>query len=109
MFVEIIFIGVALSILFGAIQLMLAPLNDSKPKENNDPLEPIRNSHPELKEIQPGEELMSVNFEEKSDDEEPQDPLYKSLQDRIQTLRDENLEEDDDDDDDDGGSLVVRK
>ena len=42
MFVEIIFIGVALSILFGAIQLMLAPLNDSKPKENNDPLEPIR-------------------------------------------------------------------
>ena len=109
MILEIIFIGVALSILYGAISLMMVPLNDSKLKENNDPLEPIRNSHPELKEIQPGEELMSVNFEEKSEDEEPQDPLYKSLQNRIQTLRDENLEDDDDDDDDDGGSLVVRK
>ena len=62
--------------------------------------------HPELADVKPGDELLVVNFGE----EEKQDPLYKSLQDRIQTLRDENLEEDDDDDDDDdGGSLVVRK
>ena len=67
MILEIIFIGVALSILYGAISLMMVPLNDSKLKENNDPLEPIRNSHPELKEIQPGEELMSVNFQEQDD------------------------------------------
>jgi len=59
--------------------------------------------HPEMKDVKPGEELMGVNFKE-----EPQDPLYKSLEDRIQTLRDEQstTQTEEDDDDDDGGAPV---
>ncbi len=59
--------------------------------------------HPEMKDVKPGEELMGVSFKE-----EPQDPLYKSLEDRIQTLRDEEgtSEIEKDDDEDDGGAPV---
>ena len=61
--------------------------------------------HPEMAEVKPGEQLMGVTFKQ-----EPQDPLYKSMQDRIETLREEegtnDVEEDDDDDDD--GSVIVR-
>ena len=53
--------------------------------------------HPELLEVKPGDELMVVNFKEQGQS----DPIYKSLQERI----DELTEEDDHDDD---GGLVVR-
>ena len=61
--------------------------------------------HPEMYEVKQGDELLVVNF-----DKEPQDPLYKSMQDRIDTLREE-LEDDEDDDYDDSGDggLVVKK
>ena len=59
--------------------------------------------HPEMRDVKPGEELMGVSFKE-----EPQDPLYKSLEDRIQTLREEEgtSEIEKDDDEDDGGAPV---
>ena len=53
-------------------------------------------SHPEMQDLKEGDELLIVNFSEP----EPQDPLYKSMQDRIDILRKED--EDDDDDDNDG-------
>ena len=55
-----------------------------------------RTVHPELLEVKPGDELMVVNFKEQGQS----DPIYKSLQERIDEL-------DEEDDDDDGG-LVVR-
>ena len=81
-------------------------------------------THPEMKDIKEGEELMVVRFSEPNEPnpdpsrfkldspvlhENETDPLYKSLQDRIQTLRDEVDTEDDDedDDDDDGGDVVA--
>ena len=61
--------------------------------------------HPEMSEVKQGDELLVVNF-----DKEPQDPLYKSMQDRIDTLREESEDDEDDDYDDSGdGGLVVRK
>ena len=53
--------------------------------------------HPEMIDVEPGTELMGVNFDDKKDD-----PLLQSLQDRIEEL--DNKEEDDDDD----GDIIVR-
>ena len=58
--------------------------------------------HPEMAEVKPGEQLMGVTFKQ-----DPQDPLYKSMQDRIETLREEEGTTDIEDDDDDG-DVVVR-
>ena len=54
--------------------------------------------HPEMIDVEPGTELMGVNFDDKKDD-----PLLQSLQDRIEEL--DNKEEEDDDDD---GYIIVR-
>ena len=58
--------------------------------------------HPEMKDVEPGTELLGVNFDQKTscDVEE-----YKDLQARIEVLRAELEEEDDDDDD--GGDVVA--
>ena len=57
--------------------------------------------HPEMIDVQPGEELMGVSFKQ-----DPQDPLYKSMQDRIETLREEEGTTEIEDDDDDGDIIV---
>ena len=54
--------------------------------------------HPEMIDVEPGTELMGVNFDDKKDD-----PLLQLLQDRIEEL--DNKEEEDDDDD---GDIIVR-
>ena len=51
--------------------------------------------HPEMAEVKPGEELMGVTFKQREED-----PLYKSLGQRIEELEEEN--------DDDDGDVVVR-
>ena len=61
-----------------------------------------RRIHPEMIDVEPGEELMGVTFDSPSCNLEE----YKELQERIAELRSE-LEEDDDEDDDDG-DVVVR-
>jgi hypothetical protein len=60
--------------------------------------------HPEMKDVEPGTELMGVNFQQKTECDLEE---YKALQERIEALRLE-LEGDDDDEDDDGGDVVVR-
>ena len=61
--------------------------------------------HPEMKDVEPGTELMGVTFDKKDscDLEE-----YKSLQARIEELRAE-LENDEDDEDDDGEDIVIAR
>ena len=61
-----------------------------------------RRIHPEMIDVEPGEELMGVTFDSPSCNLEE----YKELQERIAELRSE-LEGDDDEDDDDG-DVVVR-
>ena len=62
-----------------------------------------RRVHPEMVDVEPGEELMGVTFDKKDscDLEE-----YKDLQARIDALRAEL--EGDEEEDDDGGDVVVR-
>ena len=56
-----------------------------------------RVQHPEMAEVKPGDELMVVNFK-KSPSE---DPLLRSLEDRIDELKNDN-------DDDDDGDIIIR-
>ena len=59
--------------------------------------------HPEMRDVQPGEQLMGVTFEQKKECDLEE---YKALQKRIEELRIELEMEDDDEDDD--GDIVVR-
>ncbi len=61
--------------------------------------------HPEMVGVEPGEKLMGVTFDKKTECDLEE---YRDLQARIEALRVE-LEGDDEDDDDDEGGLVVRK
>ena len=74
-------------------------------RQLNNPKTILKDLHPELEDVQPGEELMAVNFGDKEDDE---DPLYKSLKNRINELNDERYDDDDEEEDDDDGDVVVR-
>ena len=61
--------------------------------------------HPEMKDVEPGTELMGVNFGKTECNLEE----YKDLQARIDALREELEDQLEDDDEDDGGSAVVLK
>ena len=62
--------------------------------------------HPEMKDVEPGTELLGVNFEKKTECDIAE---YKDLQKRINELKGE-LEDpwNDEEDDDDDGDIVVR-
>ena len=95
-----IFIGLSLSLAGAAFALMWKNISDISKIRSKIEVESrtvTRPPHPEMREVQPGDELMVVNFKE----EDERDPIYQSLQERIDELTE------DDDDDDDGG-LVVR-
>ena len=63
--------------------------------------------HPEMIDVEPGEQLMGVTFEQKTECDLEE---YKELQDRISKLKDELSDPwvDEEDDDDDDGDIVVR-
>ncbi len=69
------------------------------------------NIHPEMEDIDPDEELMIVRFNKK--EEKEKDPLYASLQNRINEIieeyEDEDDDKEDDDKEDDDGDMVVRR
>ena len=70
--------------------------------------------HPEMTDVNPGDELMVIKFDEPKKEMAPRfkldspelhnlgDPLHRSLQDRIDELND------DEDEDDEEGELIVR-
>ena len=60
--------------------------------------------HPEMKDVQPGEELMGVTFDQKTSCSLEE---YQALQKRIEELKIELLMEEDEEEDDDG-DIVVR-
>ena len=98
MVVAVSLLGAAFALMFGNIKSINDDMNKPRTKVK------LPAPHPEMEGVNFGEELMSVNFQEQ--DEEDGDPLYKSLQDRINELNDED---EDDEDDDDGGDLVVTR
>ena len=96
----LLFILISVSLAGAAFALMWKNINDISKVSNNyvESKKTITKiPHPELLEVKPGDELMVVNFKEQGQS----DPIYKSLQERI----DELTEEDDEDDD---GDIVVR-
>ena len=99
---NIIFIISFLILGVGAVMLILRNLVDIR--QLNNPKTILKNLHPELEEVQPGDELMTVNFGDNK--EEDADPLYNSLKNRINEINEELDDEDDDEDDD--GDVVVR-
>jgi hypothetical protein len=98
---NIIFIISFLILGVGAVMLILRNLVDIR--QLNNPKTILKGLHPELEDVQPGDELMTVNFGEEKEEE---DPLYKSLKNRINELNEELDDEDEDEDDD--GDVVVR-
>ena len=94
-------IFIVTSLILGVAAVMLIWRNMMDINKLNKPKRTIQDLHPELENVQPGDELMTVNFGEENEEE---DPLYKSLKDRIDELNDE----DDEDDDDDDGDVIVR-
>ena len=97
----LLFILISVSLAGAAFALMWKNISDISKVSNNfvESKKTITKiPHPELLEVKPGDELMVVNFKEQGQS----DPIYKSLQERI----DELTEEEDEDDDD--GDVVVR-
>ena len=100
---NIIFIISFLILGVGALMLIWRNLDDIN--KLNNPKTILKDLHPELENVQPGDELMTVNFGEENEE----DPLYKSLKNRIDELNEERYDdEDDDEDEDDDGDVVVR-
>ena len=100
---NIIFIITSILLGVGAVMLILRNVSDIN--KLNNPKTILKDLHPELENVQPGDELMTVNFGEENEE----DPLYKSLKNRIDELNEERYDdEDDDEDEDDGGDVVVR-
>ena len=98
---NIIFIISFLILGVGALMLIWRNLDDIN--KLNNPKTILKDLHPELENVQPGDELMTVNFGEGNEE----DPLYKSLKNRIDELNEERY--DDEEDEDDDGDVVVRK
>ena len=109
----IAFIIISLSLLGGALWLMWSAGSsiDNEPIKNYRQgtwtTQVTRGVHPEMRDVEPGTELMGVNFEEKPTSCDLEE--YRALQDRIEELRLE-LDPDDEDDDDDDGDVpaIVR-
>ena len=106
----IIFTVISLSLLGGALWLMWS-VGTSKPVRDYNAgrltgewtTEVKKPVHPEMKDVEPGTELMGVNFAQKTECDLEE---YKDLQARIDQLREE-LEGNDEEADDDGGDIVA--
>ena len=101
----IVFLITSLSLLLGAVWLIWSTAT-SEPMKNYRTgtwtTQVKRPVHPEMKDVEPGTELMGVNFQQKTECNLQE---YKDLQARIEELRLE-LEGDDEDEDEDGDIIV---
>ena len=94
-----------ISTLVGAFYLMASATNSRPVRDYNAgrltgtwTTEVVKPVHPEMKDVEPGTELMGVNFQQKTECDLEE---YRDLQNRIEELKQE-LEDPWDDDDDDG-------
>ena len=103
-----------ISTLVGAFYLMMSAANSKPGRDYNSgrltgtwTTEVKKPVHPEMKDVEPGTQLMGVNFQQKTECDLEE---YKDLQARIEQLKIELGGEidDDEDDDEDDGDLVVR-
>ena len=101
----IVFLITSFSLLLGAVWLIWSTVT-SEPMKNYRTgtwtTQVKRPVHPEMKDVEPGTELMGVNFQQKTECDLQE---YKDLQARIEELRLE-LEGDEEDEDEDGDIIV---
>ena len=102
-----------ISTLVGAFYLMYSAASSKPVRDYNAgrlagewTTEVKRPVHPEMKDVEPGTELMGVNFTEPKTECSLEE--YKDLQARIDELRAE-LEGEDEEEDDDGGDVVIAR
>ncbi len=88
---------------------MIADASNSKPVRDYNAgtwtTQVTKRVHPEMKDVEPGEELMGVTFNEPKTECSLEE--YKDLQARIEILRAELGGDEDDEDDDGGGDIVA--
>ena len=103
----IVFLITSLSLLFGAIWLIWSS-STSEPMRNYRTgtwtTQVKRPVHPEMKDVEPGTELMGVNFQQKTECNLEE---YRALQARIEELRQEL--EDEDEDEEGGGDVIISR
>ena len=100
-----------ISTLVGAFYLMYSAANSKPVRDYNAgrltgtwTTEVKKPVHPEMRDVEPGTQLMGVNFQQKTECDLEE---YKDLQARIEALRQELSSDDDEDDDDGGGGDVI--
>ena len=109
----ILFLVTSASLLAGAVWLILSVANSRPVRDYNAgrltgtwTSEVTKRIHPEMRDVEPGTQLMGVNFKSKTECDLEE---YRDLQARIEELRIELEGEEDDDEDEDGdGDVVVR-
>ena len=101
-----------ISTLVGAFYLMASATNSRPVRDYNAgrlsgtwTTEVVKPVHPEMKDVEPGTELMGVNFQQKTECDLKE---YKDLQARIDALRSELEGDLDDEDEEDDGDIIVR-
>ena len=107
-----LFTVTSLSLLAGAVWLMYSAANSKPVRDYNagrltgtwttQVKKPV---HPEMKDVEPGTQLMGVNFEQKTECDLEE---YRDLQARIDALRAELGGDDEEDEDDEDGDVIVR-
>ena len=114
-FSAIIFLVTSISLLAGAVWLIVSAANSRPVRDFNAgrltgtwSTQVVKPVHPEMKDVEPGEQLLGVTFKSKEVTECDLEE-YKDLQARIEVLRAELEGEDDDDDDDDGDVPALLK
>ena len=106
-----------ISTLVGAFYLMASVANSKPVRDYNAgrltgtwTTQVKKGVHPEMKDVEPGTQLMGVNFQQKTECDLEE---YKDLQARIEALKlkleDQLNDEEDDEEEDDGGDLVVTR
>jgi len=107
-----LFLVTSVSLFAGAIWLMYSAANSKPVRDYNAgrlsgtwTTEVVKPVHPEMKDVEPGTQLMGVNFEQKTECDLEE---YRDLQARIDALRAELGGDDEEDEDDEDGDIIVR-
>ena len=108
-----LFLVTSVSLFAGAIWLMYSAANSRPVRDYNAgrltgtwTTEVKKPVHPEMKDVEPGTQLMGVNFEQKTECDLEE---YRDLQARIDALRAElGGDDEEDDEDDEDGDVIVR-
>ena len=107
-----LFLVTSASLLAGAVWLIYSAANSKPVRDYNAgrlsgtwTTEVVKPVHPEMKDVEPGTQLMGVNFEQKTECDLEE---YRDLQARIDALRAELGGDDEEDEDDEDGDIIVR-